>query len=145
MVSLRLTPGTELSFLYQVNSGTTVSQYAYHFLSDSRSAQIVDERIRPALESGSMIGSKKPTLLVIDEIDGATGGTDTSGGFIHKLVQLIQEKPRRKGTSHHVPLAISQMTNAPVMLVLQVAKNRNQHFQYSVPSFASVMTFMLVR
>lgn len=45
-----------------------------------------------------MIGSKKPTLLVIDEIDGATGGTDNSGGFIHKLVQLIQEKPRRKGT-----------------------------------------------
>ena len=68
-----------------------------HRGSDSRSAQIVDERIRPALESGSMVGSKKPTLMVIDEIDGATGGTETSGGFIHKLVQLIQEKPRRKG------------------------------------------------
>ncbi|CAL1705258.1 unnamed protein product [Somion occarium] len=65
--------------------------------SDARSAQIVDERIRPALESGSMIGSNKPTLLVIDEIDGATGGSDNSGGFIHKLIQLIQERPRRKG------------------------------------------------
>ncbi|KAI0072280.1 hypothetical protein K474DRAFT_1668042 [Panus rudis PR-1116 ss-1] len=65
--------------------------------SDSRSANIVDDRIRPALESGSTIGSKKPTLLVIDEIDGATGGSENNFGFIHKLIQLIQERPRRKG------------------------------------------------
>lgn len=64
--------------------------------SDARSAQIVDERIRPALESGATVGSSKPTLLVVDEIDGATGGTDSSAGFIQKLVQLIQDKPRKK-------------------------------------------------
>lgn len=34
---------------------------------------MVDDRIRPALESGSAIGKTKPVLLVIDEIDGATG------------------------------------------------------------------------
>jgi chromosome transmission fidelity protein 18 len=33
----------------------------------------VDDRIRPALESGFAVGSAKPVLLVIDEIDGATG------------------------------------------------------------------------
>jgi chromosome transmission fidelity protein 18 len=33
----------------------------------------VDERIRPALESGYAVGSSKPVLVVIDEIDGATG------------------------------------------------------------------------
>ena len=44
--------------------------------SDARSAQVVDDRIRPALESGSAIGSSKPVLIVIDEIDGATGGGD---------------------------------------------------------------------
>ncbi len=33
----------------------------------------MDERIRPALESGYAIGSPKPVLVVIDEIDGATG------------------------------------------------------------------------
>lgn len=44
--------------------------------SDARSAQVIDERIRPALESGSAVGSVKPVLLIIDEIDGATGGGD---------------------------------------------------------------------
>ena len=34
---------------------------------------MVEDRIRPALESGSAIGKTKPVLLVIDEIDGATG------------------------------------------------------------------------
>ena len=42
--------------------------------SDARSAQVVDERIRPALESGTAVGGSKPVLIVIDEIDGATGG-----------------------------------------------------------------------
>jgi len=43
------------------------------FPSDARSGQVVDERIRPALESGYAVGSSKPVLVVIDEIDGATG------------------------------------------------------------------------
>lgn len=34
---------------------------------------MIDDRVRPALESGSAIGSKKPVCVVIDEIDGATG------------------------------------------------------------------------
>lgn len=42
-------------------------------LSDARSGQVVDERIRPALESGYAVGNSKPVLVVIDEIDGATG------------------------------------------------------------------------
>jgi chromosome transmission fidelity protein 18 len=47
--------------------------------SDARSGQVVDDRIRPALESGAAVGSKKPVLLVVDEIDGATGGGDNVG------------------------------------------------------------------
>jgi chromosome transmission fidelity protein 18 len=38
---------------------------------------VVDDRIRPALESGAAIGSSKPVLVVIDEIDGATGVGDS--------------------------------------------------------------------
>lgn len=81
--------------------------------SDARSGQIVDDRIRPALESGSAVGSSKPVLLIIDEIDGATGAGDNvsillslssaylfifsqSSSFIHKLVQLTYDKPRKK-------------------------------------------------
>ena len=37
---------------------------------------MVDDRIRPALESGAGIGSSKPVLVVVDEIDGATGAGD---------------------------------------------------------------------
>jgi hypothetical protein len=60
--------------------------------SDARSAQVVDDRIRPALESGSAIGSSRPVLIVIDEIDGATGGGDNVSRFvtilfIHLLVR----------------------------------------------------------
>ncbi|KZS88374.1 hypothetical protein SISNIDRAFT_479953 [Sistotremastrum niveocremeum HHB9708] len=65
--------------------------------SDARSGQAIDDRIRPALESGSLIGSSKPVLVVIDEIDGATGGGDNTGNFIHKLLQMAFEKRPRKG------------------------------------------------
>lgn len=33
--------------------------------------------MRPALESGYAVGRGKPVLLVIDEIDGATGAGDS--------------------------------------------------------------------
>ncbi|KAH9483909.1 Chromosome transmission fidelity protein 18-like protein [Psilocybe cubensis] len=64
--------------------------------SDARSGSVIDDRIRPALESGSTVGSTKPTLLVIDEVDGATGAGDNSNSFIHKLVQMVNTKPRKK-------------------------------------------------
>lgn len=44
---------------------------------------MVDERIRPALESGSRINSVKPTLVVVDEIDGATGGGENVSSYAH--------------------------------------------------------------
>ncbi|KIK59483.1 hypothetical protein GYMLUDRAFT_227055 [Collybiopsis luxurians FD-317 M1] len=68
--------------------------------SDARSGQIVDDRIRPTLEMGYTVKSSKPVLLVIDEIDGATGAGDNSSSFIHKLVQLIQDSPRKKNRSN---------------------------------------------
>lgn len=44
--------------------------------SDARSGYVIDERIRPTLEAGSRVGSKKPVCVIIDEIDGATGAGD---------------------------------------------------------------------
>ncbi|KAI0302221.1 P-loop containing nucleoside triphosphate hydrolase protein [Russula brevipes] len=61
--------------------------------SDARSGQVVDGRIRPALEAGYAVGSSKPVLVVIDEIDGATG--DNANGFINRLVQLTYEKTNK--------------------------------------------------
>jgi hypothetical protein len=54
-----------------------------HTCSDARSAQIVEDRIKPVLESGSKVGSSKPSLIVIDEIDGATGAGDNVSDLHH--------------------------------------------------------------
>ncbi|KAJ7940344.1 P-loop containing nucleoside triphosphate hydrolase protein [Mycena leptocephala] len=67
--------------------------------SDARSGSVIDDRIRPALESGCAVGSTKPVLLVIDEIDGATGAGENSNTFIHKLIQLTSDKPWKKSRS----------------------------------------------
>lgn len=46
--------------------------------SDDRSAGTVSTRIKNAIESGSGLASEgKPTCVVLDEIDGASGGGDT--------------------------------------------------------------------
>ncbi|KAF5389958.1 hypothetical protein D9757_003561 [Collybiopsis confluens] len=63
--------------------------------SDARSGSIVDDRIRPMLETGYTVKSTKPVLVIIDEIDGATGAGDNSNTFIHKLVQLTQDKLKK--------------------------------------------------
>ncbi|CAE6468219.1 unnamed protein product [Rhizoctonia solani] len=62
--------------------------------SDARTGSIVDDKIRPILESGTAMGSNKPVLMVIDEIDGATG--DNASGFVNKLIQITLDKPRAK-------------------------------------------------
>lgn len=94
----------------------TREAHALVICSDARSGAVVDDRIRPALESGAAIGSSKPVLVIIDEIDGATGAGDTvrplstvptlypfwpnerwkSTGFIQRLIALTQDNPKRK-------------------------------------------------
>lgn len=60
--------------------------------SDARTASAVEDQVRMALESASMKDSR-PTLVVVDEIDGATGGGSGEGGgggFVKALVKLIE-------------------------------------------------------
>lgn len=64
--------------------------------SDARTAADVEQRVRVALESDSLRGGGRPTLVVIDEIDGATGGGGGGGdalgtaGFVRALVRLVE-------------------------------------------------------
>lgn len=62
--------------------------------SDARTAGAVEDVIKTALESGSL-RDPRPTLVVIDEIDGATGGgggaSGESVGFIRALVRLLEQ------------------------------------------------------
>ncbi|KAH9928519.1 P-loop containing nucleoside triphosphate hydrolase protein [Epithele typhae] len=70
-------------------SGPPVAQHAGYTVfelnaSDSRSGNIIETHIRPAVEIGTKIGSSKPNLVVIDEIDGATGSAEAvSAIFSH--------------------------------------------------------------
>lgn len=61
--------------------------------SDARSAGAVEDVIKMALESGSL-KDPRPTLVVIDEIDGATGGgggaSGEAPGFVRALVRLVE-------------------------------------------------------
>ncbi|KAJ1026364.1 hypothetical protein NDA13_003745 [Ustilago tritici] len=61
--------------------------------SDARTSGAVEDVIKMALESGSL-KDPRPTLVVIDEIDGATGGgggaSGESHGFVRALVRLVE-------------------------------------------------------
>lgn len=67
--------------------------------SDDRSARTVEDRVKDALESNSLHNSstrKQPTCLILDEVDGATGGGNTGGdglggGFIRALIKLVRQ------------------------------------------------------
>lgn len=64
------------------------------FYSDDRSARVVTDRIKNATESRAIsvtgtMSSNRPTCVLIDEIDGASGGADT--GFVKTLVKFVQD------------------------------------------------------
>lgn len=63
--------------------------------SDDRNAATVEGRIRDAIEAGSGLRSRgKPTCVIVDEVDGAAGGSEH--GFVRSLVKLAQDVPARK-------------------------------------------------
>lgn len=77
------------------------SGYLVHEInaSDDRTAKTVEDRVRDALESNSLqaSSSRQPTCLILDEVDGATGGGNAGdggsggGGFIKALIRLIEQ------------------------------------------------------
>jgi hypothetical protein len=62
--------------------------------SDARTGNVVDDRIRPAVESGSTVGKTKPVLVVVDEIDGATGAGENvsswTGNYSYNLLTVYR-------------------------------------------------------
>lgn len=80
--------------------------------SDDRTTKVVTERIKSALETrtldsgnreggGMTLKNNRPTCVIIDEIDGASGGSE--GGFVRALVKLITDGSTGrvfKGTSY---------------------------------------------
>ena len=55
--------------------------------SDERSAKVLKQRVSEATEMQSVYGDRRPPLIILDEIDGALGGSEGSGA-IHELLKL---------------------------------------------------------
>ncbi|CDZ98631.1 DNA replication checkpoint protein CHL12/CTF18 [Phaffia rhodozyma] len=80
--------------------------------SDDRTASTASVRIQSALDVGtSIMGKGKPTCVVIDEIDGATGG-DTS--FVRSLIRLIQDIPAKKKAGKNIP---AKLLKRPIICI----------------------------
>lgn len=70
------------------------------FCSDERTADVVQSKIMNAIEMKPVFGDCKPNLILIDEIDGALGGSGDNN-FIMMLVKLATagDKPTGNGTT----------------------------------------------
>lgn len=64
--------------------------------SDDRSAKVLKQRIKDATEVQPVFGTRKPVLVVLDEIDGAMGGGEGSSA-ISELLRLATHNNESKG------------------------------------------------
>eukprot|EP00891_Asterochloris_glomerata_P002587 jgi/Astpho2/2587/Aster-04292 len=89
--------------------------------SDDRSATALQSRIQDAVQMQSVIGQRKPNLVVIDEVDGVAGGADAQPG---EPAALQAVRKGRKGAPLRRPLiAVCNDLHAPALRPLKtVAK-----------------------
>ncbi|KAL4457647.1 hypothetical protein ABPG75_012512 [Micractinium tetrahymenae] len=64
--------------------------------SDDRSAGALQSRILDAVEMQSVMGQRRPNCVIIDEIDGATGGAEGRSG-IAALLKIVKAAPGKAG------------------------------------------------
>ncbi|KAJ3036838.1 Chromosome transmission fidelity protein 18, partial [Rhizophlyctis rosea] len=57
--------------------------------SDDRTGESLKNKLQGALESQSVMGNKKPSLVVIDEIDGASSGGHGEQNFMKLLLDVV--------------------------------------------------------
>eukprot|EP00898_Chlorokybus_atmophyticus_P003584 jgi/Chlat1/4226/Chrsp27S04307 len=57
--------------------------------SDDRSGAVLTQRITDAVQMQAVMGDRRPNCLVIDEIDGVSGGSDAKGA-IEALIRIVQ-------------------------------------------------------
>ncbi|TIA81228.1 hypothetical protein E3P98_02175 [Wallemia ichthyophaga] len=92
---------TTLAYIIAKHAGYRVFEVN---ASDDRSARTVDDKLKSALDVNPITFDgtvdKRPTLVLVDEIDGATG--EGSGGFVRQLINLATDyvpKKRKNGTT----------------------------------------------
>lgn len=68
--------------------------------SDERNGPALMSKVVNAMEMASVLGEKRPNCIIIDEIDGASGGIEGRSA-ISALVKLAKAKPTVQKRSHH--------------------------------------------
>ncbi|KAJ1565258.1 hypothetical protein HK096_003776, partial [Nowakowskiella sp. JEL0078] len=95
--------------------------------SDERTGEALKNRLIGAVQTQSVMGNKRPNLLIIDEIDGANSGGSGDQNFMNVLIDLVTaEKSRtvtKKKQSQDLLRPIICICNdvyAPVLKLLRV-------------------------
>ncbi|KAG0140419.1 hypothetical protein CROQUDRAFT_136699 [Cronartium quercuum f. sp. fusiforme G11] len=94
--------------------------------SDDRTTKVVTGRIKSALETrtldtanrqggGMTLKNNRPTCVIIDEIDGAAGGTE--GGFVRALVKLITDGSTVKAYKAKSQKAVTKPLIRPIICI----------------------------
>ncbi|KAJ3153578.1 hypothetical protein HDU89_000620 [Geranomyces variabilis] len=89
---------TTLAHVIARHAGYTVSEIN---ASDDRTGDSVKARLIGALETQSVLGARRPHLLVIDEIDGASSAGQGDHNFVKLLIDFItgEDRQPKAGTS----------------------------------------------
>lgn len=92
---------TTLAYIIAKHAGYRVFEVN---ASDDRTARTVEDKLKSALDVNPITFDgkvdKRPTLVLVDEIDGATG--EGSGGFVRQLINIATDyvpKKRKNGTT----------------------------------------------
>lgn len=83
-------PGTGKTTLAHIAAKTAGYQPLELNASDDRSSKKIHDRLVDAMQMHTVFGSKKPVLLVLDEVDGIEGGAQ---GGIQELLKMIRATP----------------------------------------------------
>ncbi|KAJ3044637.1 hypothetical protein HDV00_001563 [Rhizophlyctis rosea] len=68
--------------------------------SDDRTGDALKNKLMGALESQSVMGNKRPSLVVIDEIDGASAGGSGDNNFMKMLLDVVNGDSKARVLKH---------------------------------------------
>ncbi|KAJ3163636.1 hypothetical protein HDU86_000222 [Geranomyces michiganensis] len=105
---------TTLAHVIARHAGYTVSEIN---ASDDRTGDSVKARLIGSLETQSVLGARRPHLLVIDEIDGASSAGQGDHNFIKLLIDFITGEDRQPKSSTSKKAATRRALLRPIICI----------------------------
>jgi chromosome transmission fidelity protein 18 len=103
--------------------------------SDDRTSDAFKNKVASALQVQAVFGERRPNLIVIDEIDGASAASTGEQSFINMLLKVIQQSAPQKGKakSNGTLRPIICICNDPNTPILRALKAEAQVFYVKPP------------